>query len=60
MVRDGLLKLIKVAGTHNVADAFTKSLPYPSFAKHREYIWGSKRPFEVFYARIDGFPAMAA
>ena len=29
MVRDGMLKLRKCAGTQNVADAFTKSLPGP-------------------------------
>ena len=58
MVRDGLLKLLKVKGTENVADAFTKSLPAPSFVKHREYIWGSKKPFQAFHSRIVGFPAL--
>ena len=36
MVRDGSVKLIKCAGTQNVADALTKSLPRPAFHKHRE------------------------
>eukprot|EP00961_Rhodomonas_salina_P220517 2981430-Rhodomonas_salina.1 len=49
MVRDRILKLRK-AGTQNVADALTKSLPYPSFSKHCEYLQGSGRPFEAFYA----------
>ena len=33
MVRDGAVKLIKCAGTQNVADALTKSLPKPAFHK---------------------------
>ena len=57
MVRDKMLKLFKVAGPNNVADALTKSLPSPAFVKHREYLWGSKKPFEAFHARIAGFPA---
>ena len=40
MVQDGVLKLRKCAGTQNVADAFTKSLPGPSFIKHSAYMWG--------------------
>ena len=54
MVRDGLLKLAKCAGTQNVADAFTKSLPSPAFIKHRAYMWGSRVPFEAFKCRVDG------
>eukprot|EP00961_Rhodomonas_salina_P267892 3619774-Rhodomonas_salina.3 len=45
MVRERILKLRKVAGTQNVADALTKtskSLPsgsgYPSFSKHCKYL----------------------
>eukprot|EP00286_Rhodomonas_abbreviata_P023384 CAMPEP_0181307058 /NCGR_PEP_ID=MMETSP1101-20121128/10653_1 /TAXON_ID=46948 /ORGANISM="Rhodomonas abbreviata, Strain Caron Lab Isolate" /LENGTH=129 /DNA_ID=CAMNT_0023413201 /DNA_START=227 /DNA_END=612 /DNA_ORIENTATION=- len=56
MVRDGWLKLLKVAGMENVADALTKSLPAQAFHKHREYLWGSKKPFVAFHARIAGFP----
>eukprot|EP00961_Rhodomonas_salina_P233118 3149756-Rhodomonas_salina.1 len=52
MVRDKLLKLRKCAGTQNVADALTKSLPAPSFVKHREYLFGSWVPFEAFYVSI--------
>ena len=54
MVRDKVLKLIKCAGTQNVADAFTKSLPGPSFLKHRQYMWGSRIPFEAFVCRTHG------
>ena len=52
MVRDQMLKLVKCAGTQNVADAFTKSLPGPSFTKHREYMWGSRKPFEAFFCSV--------
>jgi len=38
MVRDGSVNLIKCAGTQNVADALTKSLPRPAFQKHREFL----------------------
>jgi hypothetical protein len=36
MAREGSVKLIKCAGTQNVADALTESLPRPAFHKHRE------------------------
>eukprot|EP00961_Rhodomonas_salina_P078275 1051934-Rhodomonas_salina.1 len=35
-----------------MADALTKSLPFPSFSKHQTYLQGSRVPFEAFYARI--------
>eukprot|EP00961_Rhodomonas_salina_P082685 1111126-Rhodomonas_salina.1 len=47
MVRDSLVKLIKVPGTENVADALTKSLPAPAFEKHWTYLWGSGIPFSA-------------
>eukprot|EP00961_Rhodomonas_salina_P167907 2263642-Rhodomonas_salina.1 len=56
MVRDRILKLKKVAGTQNVADALTKSIPYPSFSKHREYLQGSRVPFEAFWTHIGLLP----
>jgi len=56
--RDGIVKLLKVAGTQNVADALTKSLPLQSFTKHRTYLWGTKQQFEAFHARVMGFPAI--
>jgi len=52
MVRDGILKLQKCSGLQNVADALTKSLPSPSFFKHRTYLWGSRIPFEAFRVKI--------
>jgi hypothetical protein len=45
MVRDGSVKLIKCAGTQNVADALTKSLPRPAFHKHREFLKGTAQSF---------------
>eukprot|EP00961_Rhodomonas_salina_P280708 3791931-Rhodomonas_salina.1 len=47
MVRDSVVKLIKVPGTENVADALTKSLPAPAFEKHRTYLWGPGVPFSA-------------
>ena len=54
LVRDGLMKLIKCAGTHNVADALTKSLPGTSHEKHGLYLCGSLPPFN------SGVPAKVA
>jgi hypothetical protein len=50
MVRDGSAKLIKCAGTQNVADALTKSLPRPAFHKHREFLKGTAQSFSAFFA----------
>eukprot|EP00961_Rhodomonas_salina_P143258 1927796-Rhodomonas_salina.1 len=52
MVRDGIVKLIKVPGTENVADALTKSLPAPAFEKHRTYLWGLGVPFSACWASL--------
>ena len=52
LVRDGHIKLVKCAGTQNVSDAHTKSLPRPAFEKHREYMVGTKVPFSVFYVSM--------
>jgi len=60
MVRDGIVKLKKVPGTENVADALTKSLPAPSFEKHREYLWGSSVPFSAFWASLPDWKHIAA
>eukprot|EP00961_Rhodomonas_salina_P263382 3558971-Rhodomonas_salina.1 len=60
MVRDKILKLRKCAGTQNVADALTKSLPSPSFIKHQEYLKGSRVPFEAFYVSIGQLPPSSA
>ena len=48
MVRDGSVKLIKCAGTQNVADALTKSLPRPAFHKHREFLKGTAQSFSAY------------
>eukprot|EP00961_Rhodomonas_salina_P001756 24278-Rhodomonas_salina.1 len=45
LVNDGVLKLVKVPGVDNVADALTKSVPFPTLDKHRKYLWGSGVPF---------------
>eukprot|EP00961_Rhodomonas_salina_P092469 1244075-Rhodomonas_salina.1 len=52
LVCDGVVKLLKVAGPRNVADANTKSLPGPAFQQHREYMWGTRVPFRAFFSRI--------
>ena len=52
LVRDGHVKLIKCAGTQNVSDALTKSLPRPAFEKHREFMVGTRVPFSAFYAGV--------
>jgi hypothetical protein len=50
MVRDGSVKLIKCAGTQNVADALAKSLPRPAFYKHREFLKGTAQSFSTSFA----------
>eukprot|EP00961_Rhodomonas_salina_P194154 2621596-Rhodomonas_salina.2 len=58
-VRDKLLRLKKCAGTQNVADALTKSLPGPSFLKHRPYLFGSRVPFKAFRVSVGARPSSA-
>ena len=52
MVRNKILKLKKVAGMQNVADALTKSLPSPAFLKHRKYLWGTDEPRAFLLTRL--------
>jgi hypothetical protein len=59
MVRDGAVKLIKCAGTQNVADALSKSLPKPAFHKHREFLHGTVKSFSAFYAAVHVTPVAA-
>eukprot|EP00961_Rhodomonas_salina_P093025 1252381-Rhodomonas_salina.1 len=40
LVNDWVLKLHKVPGVDNVADAFTKSVPFQVLEKHCKYLWG--------------------
>eukprot|EP00961_Rhodomonas_salina_P138447 1862213-Rhodomonas_salina.2 len=56
LVRNSVIKLKKVAGPRNVADANTKSLPCPAFKQHWEYMWGTRVPFQAFFscARVTG------
>ena len=46
LVRDGLMKLVKCAGTHNPADALTKSMPSPSYEKHMPHMQGTIIPYD--------------
>ena len=57
MVRDKVLKLAKVPGTENVADALTKSLPAPTLHKHWEYLLGTRTPFQACFAMLQIAPA---
>jgi hypothetical protein len=47
------------AGTQNVADSLTKSLPRPAFHKHREFLKGTAQSFSSFFASAyePGVPA---
>jgi hypothetical protein len=56
LVRDGHVKLLKCAGPQNVADVLAKSLPRPALAKHRQYMWGTRIPFQpsISLSRLDG------
>ena len=58
MVRDGAVKLIKCAGTQNVADALTKSLPKPAF-HHREFLHGTAQSFSAVCASTHVSPVAA-
>jgi hypothetical protein len=53
MVWEGVLKLAKVDGMKNVADALTNSVPAPVLEKHREYLLGTSTPFQVFFSSIN-------
>lgn len=51
LVRDKVMRLVKCAGTHNVADTLTKSLPYPSLEMHVVYMKGTLR---LLYSGVKG------
>jgi hypothetical protein len=55
----GEIKLFKCFGTQNVADYLTKRLPHPAFAKHSEYMWGTRVPFSVLYSHSSPSPRAA-
>jgi hypothetical protein len=52
LVRDGQVPLVKYAGTHNVADALTKSLPGPSFFKHCPWMLGTQEQYHAFSIKM--------
>jgi hypothetical protein len=52
MVCEELIKLKKCAGTHNVADALTKSLPAPAFYKHRPWLTGTLQEYKAFSVKM--------
>eukprot|EP00961_Rhodomonas_salina_P118456 1594730-Rhodomonas_salina.1 len=52
LVRDGAMVLIKCAGTHNVADALTKSLPGPSFTMYHPFLTGTRQEYKAFFVRL--------
>ena len=41
LVSDGMIKLVKVATEHQVADSLTKATPHPAFAEHTFGMMGS-------------------
>eukprot|EP00961_Rhodomonas_salina_P020375 273693-Rhodomonas_salina.1 len=59
MVREGMLKLAKVDGTKNPADALTKRVPAPTLEKHCKYLLGTLTPFQAYMAVV-GFGAVVA
>eukprot|EP00961_Rhodomonas_salina_P120437 1620903-Rhodomonas_salina.1 len=42
--------LVKCSGTHNIADALTKSLPGPAWTTHSPYLTGTCCKYKVFFA----------
>eukprot|EP00961_Rhodomonas_salina_P036810 494871-Rhodomonas_salina.1 len=59
LVNDGVLKLVKVPGVDNVADALTKSVPFPTLDKHRKYLWGSGVPFSAYFTTVSEWKGLA-
>ena len=45
--------LKKFAGTHNLADALTKSLPSPSFNKHWQWLICTREEYQAFSVDFD-------
>eukprot|EP00961_Rhodomonas_salina_P115855 1559219-Rhodomonas_salina.2 len=59
LVNDGVMKLVKVQGVDNVADALTKSVPFPTLDKHSRYLWGSSVPFSAYWTTVVGWGELA-
>eukprot|EP00961_Rhodomonas_salina_P178078 2401802-Rhodomonas_salina.1 len=52
LVREAVLTLVKCAGTLNVADALTKSLPSPSFLLHRQFLQGTRQEYKAHFCSL--------
>ena len=52
LVNEGVMTLVKCAGTHNVADALTKSLPGPSWSLHRPFLLGTRQEYKAFFVQL--------
>eukprot|EP00961_Rhodomonas_salina_P173119 2334459-Rhodomonas_salina.5 len=52
LVKDGVTTLVKCAGTQNVADALTKSLPGPSWSLHCPFLTGTWQEYKVFFITL--------
>eukprot|EP00961_Rhodomonas_salina_P241186 3259173-Rhodomonas_salina.1 len=44
--------LVKCAGTHNVADALTKSLRGPAWSTHQQYLTGTRTEYKAFFLSL--------
>eukprot|EP00961_Rhodomonas_salina_P031846 429319-Rhodomonas_salina.1 len=51
LVRNGAM-VAKCAGTHNVADALTKSLQGPSFTMHSPFLAGTRQEYKAFFVHL--------
>eukprot|EP00961_Rhodomonas_salina_P287934 3890144-Rhodomonas_salina.1 len=52
LVLDDVMVLVKCAGTHNVADALTKSLPGLSFTTHHPFLTEPRVQYKAFFVRL--------
>ena len=59
LVKDGVLRLVKVPGVDNVADALTKSVPFPTLEKHHKYLWGSGVLSSAYLVTVKGWKSLA-
>eukprot|EP00961_Rhodomonas_salina_P252522 3413009-Rhodomonas_salina.1 len=46
------MTLVKCTGTHNVADALTKSLPGPAWSTHSPYLTGTRTEYKAFFLTL--------
>eukprot|EP00961_Rhodomonas_salina_P229015 3095359-Rhodomonas_salina.1 len=52
LVQDGVMVLVKCAGTCNVADALTKSLPRPAESTHSPYLTRTRTEYKSFFLHL--------